>query len=100
MKAEVGSPKSEVKAPATLRADVLKQPRLANFRRLLNTRWPGVIWRLVVNHGAKATGDTLEELVPGVFSLNGQLFAVDDVTDIHFCGDEVVVAVERKGARA
>ena len=85
-----------VKSPATIREAALKQPRLSNFRRLLNTRWPGVIWRLVVNHGAKATGDTLEELVPGVFSLNGQLFAVDDVTDIHFCGDEVVVAVERR----
>ena len=91
---------AEAKAPATLRADVLKQPRLANFRRLLNTRWPGVIWRLVVNHGAKATGDTLEELVPGVFSLNGQLFAVDDVTDIHFEGEQVVVAVERREGRA
>ncbi|NBR91623.1 MAG: hypothetical protein EBS68_17315 [Rhodobacteraceae bacterium] len=100
MNAECGVRNAEVKSPATLRADVLKQPRLSNFRRLLNTRWQGVTWRLVVNHGAKATGETLEELVPGVFSLNSQLFAIDDVTDIHFCGDEVVVAVERKEGRA
>lgn len=96
MSAECGVRNAEVKSPATLRADVLKQPRLSNFRRLLNTRWQGVTWRLVVNHGAKATGSEIEELVPGVFSLNGALFAVDDVTDIHFCGAEVVVAVERR----
>lgn len=91
---------AEVKDPATIREESLRHPRMANFRRLLNTRWQCVTWRLVVNHGAKATGSTIEELVPGVFSLNSQLFAVDDVTDIHFEGEQVVVAVERREGRA
>lgn len=80
----------------TIREAAMMAPRLNNFRRLLNTRWPGVTWRLVVNHGAKATASKVEELVPGVFSINGNLFAVDGVTDIHFQGNEVIVAVERK----
>lgn len=96
---ELGAQRAGSRSPATMREAALMAPRLNNFRRVLNTRWQGVTWRLVVNHGAKATGEKIEELVPGVFSINGKLFAVDDVTDIHFSGDEIIVAVERKESK-
>ena len=72
-------------------------PIEVNFRRLLNTRWQGVTWKLVINSGLRATATSIEELVPGVWSLNGKLFALENITDIHFdATGNVVISVERE----
>lgn len=68
----------------------------ANFRRLLNTRWQEARFVLVINHGVRCSGERCEELVAGVWSLNGQLFALDNITDIHCASNgDIVIAVER-----
>lgn len=72
-------------------------PIEVNFRRLLNTRWQGVTYKLVINSGLRATAKSIEELVPGVWSLNGKLFALENITDIHFdTAGNVVISVERE----
>jgi hypothetical protein len=72
-------------------------PGEVNFRRLLNTRWQGVTWKLVINSGLRAKATSIEELVPGVWSLNGKLFALENITDIHFdATGNVVISVERE----